>query len=151
MDCYLFVCCRWMRWSAPWIEIMTAGLVSQSSGRNNDLSREGVYILCRYSMYSLLCTPLLQQLEMLTPRAAAGSWWVASLSLSRKTSGCNQMEVNKACIVKFKWVDSNTLSGISSLRSCSECWQVVWGGQVGLLTTHPGGGCVLGSSADNDR
>ena len=31
---------------------MTAGLVSQSSGRNNDLSREGEYLHCRYSVLS---------------------------------------------------------------------------------------------------
>ena len=33
---------------------MTAGLVSQSSGRNNDLSREGEYLRCRYSVLSTL-------------------------------------------------------------------------------------------------
>ena len=36
---------------------MTAGLVSQSSGRNNDLSREGEYLHLRWR-YSVLCTPV---------------------------------------------------------------------------------------------
>ena len=53
---------------------MTAGLVSQSSGRNNDLSREGEYLRYRYSVLcTLYSTPVTAgDADFTSSRAAAG-------------------------------------------------------------------------------